>query len=239
MQALVLAAGEGKRLAGSSERVPKPLLRMNGQPLLAHTLSRLEQAGLDHAFVVIGFQAEKIEDFLETMESSLSITTIRNEAYHRENGFSLKCADVFLHDRFLLAMGDHIVDPEIYRAAIRAKKLGLCVDFTPTLRCQTNDATRLFVDKTKIIQIGKELQEWNAIDTGVFSLTRDIFEVLEELEKKETEVTITQAIRSLIREDKTVEALDVSGKFWADVDTPEDLHEVEAILQSPSTLSEP
>ena len=231
MKAVILAAGEGTRLASASGGLSKPLVTLNEKPLLAHVLRRLECAGFTQVVVVTGFQSECVEEFLKNFSSSLMISTVHNPDYQRENGFSLRCARSVVRDRFVLAMGDHLVDPEIYRVAANARELGLCVDRTPSLDCQINDATRIWVEKNQILRIGKELTEWNAIDTGVFSLTPKIFEALDSL-SGQSKLTITHAIRQLISQRQSLEALDVSGKFWADIDTLEDLREAEKLLKS-------
>lgn len=232
-QAVVLAAGEGTRLASVIPDRPKPLVPIAGQPLLALILQRLEQSGFGRVFLITGYQFELIQAFLENFSSRLHIETVHNPAYRCENGSSLLCARNFVPDRFVLAMGDHLADSEIYDVAACANGLGLCVDKRPTLVCQVNDATRVWVENEKIVRIGKELSEWNAMDAGVFALTPEVFDALDWL-GGQTQLTITEAIRTLIAHGQTVRALDVSGKFWADVDTPEDLREVEQLWKQPS-----
>ena len=231
MHAVVLAAGEGRRLASACAGLPKPLVTLNEKPLLAQVLQRLEFVGFAQVIVVTGFQSEHIEKFLRNFSSSLRITTVHNPDFERENGFSLLWARSAVRERFVLAMGDHIVDPEIYRVAGNAESLGLCVDRAPSLNCQTNEATRVRVENGKIVHIGKELTEWNALDTGVFSLTAKIFGALDSL-RGQNKLTITHAIRQLISQGHSIDALDVSGEFWADIDTPEDLREAEKLLAS-------
>ncbi len=231
MKAVVLAAGEGSRMASAAAGLPKALVSVAGRPLLAHTLERLECAGFSDVVLVAGFQAETIEEFLKKVRPGLNVKIVRNPEYRRENGSSLLCVRDWVGERFVLAMGDHIVDPAIYQIAAQSEKLGLCIDRQPALACQTNDATRVWIEANFIKRIGKELQEWNAIDTGVFSLNTSVFDALELL-KAQKKLTITESMRALIAQGESVCALDVTGKFWADLDTPDDLLEVEAILKS-------
>jgi choline kinase len=230
MKAVVLAAGEGRRLARVSGGLPKPLVTLFEKPLLAHVLARLEEASLLEIILVTGSQTEHVENFLNAFSTPLKIQIVHNPNVQRENGYSLLCARSWIkEDRFVLAMGDHLVDPELYRVAVKARGPGLCVDRTPSLSCQTNDATRVWVEENQIKQISKELSHWNAIDTGIFSLDQRIFDALDSL--REEKLTLTRAIRALIAQGHTVQALDVSGKFWSDIDTPEDLQEIEQCSQ--------
>ncbi|MCX8103114.1 MAG: NTP transferase domain-containing protein [Candidatus Bipolaricaulota bacterium] len=223
MIVVLLAAGYGKRLGCLD--LPKPLIPLEGKPLLAHVLERVFSVNPNRVLVVTGHGHEKLEKFLR----KCSVEIVRNPTPWRENGASLLCAQSLVRERFILAMSDHIVDPIFYRKASQCKGFGLCVDRTPALRCQQNDATRVWVEKDFVTKIGKDLSEWNALDTGVFALTPKIFDVLHEL-STERSFTITQAIQRLIAQGHVVHALDLSGKFWADIDTPEDLREIESLL---------
>ena len=55
-----LAAGRGKRLAPHTDRVPKPLLSLNGRPLLEYALHHLKQAGVLQVLIVVGYLGDRI-----------------------------------------------------------------------------------------------------------------------------------------------------------------------------------
>jgi MurNAc alpha-1-phosphate uridylyltransferase len=59
--AMVLAAGFGERMKPLTERMPKPLVPVNGKPLLDHVLDRLAAAGVEHAVVNVHYLADQIE----------------------------------------------------------------------------------------------------------------------------------------------------------------------------------
>lgn len=228
MTIVLLAAGYGRRLGDT----PKPLAALWGKPLLAHVLERVFSVQPDRVVVVTGASYDTLEGFLR----KCSVEIVRNREPWRENGSSLLCVQHHVRDRFVLAMGDHLVDPVLYQTAAACEGVGLCVDRAPTLRCQQNDATRVWVERGSVIKIGKDLSEWNALDTGVFALTPEIFEVLRELSQRAS-FTITHAVQRWIARGRMLRALDVSGRFWADIDTPEDLREVEAFFSGASEAS--
>ncbi len=62
--AMVLAAGFGTRMRPLTDRVPKPLLRLAGRPLLDHALDRLTEAGIGRAVVNVHHLADQIEAHL-------------------------------------------------------------------------------------------------------------------------------------------------------------------------------
>ena len=64
MQAVVLAAGEGRRMRPLSERWPKPVLPIDGRPVIASLLRELAAAELTEVTVVTGYRAEQVEELL-------------------------------------------------------------------------------------------------------------------------------------------------------------------------------
>src|SRR6266576_6622740 len=64
MEAIVMAAGEGRRLRPVTERWPKPILPIDGRPVVAMVLRELRAAGCDRATVVTGYLAEQVESVL-------------------------------------------------------------------------------------------------------------------------------------------------------------------------------
>lgn len=68
--AMVFAAGMGRRMRPLSESVPKPLLRVGGQPILDHTLDRLENAGVKQVVVNAHWQPDAIHRALADRAAS-------------------------------------------------------------------------------------------------------------------------------------------------------------------------
>ena len=72
MEAVVIAAGEGRRLRPLTERWPKPLLPIDGKPVIATLLRELEQAKLAPVTVVIGHLGDQIRRLLEGLDVRLA-----------------------------------------------------------------------------------------------------------------------------------------------------------------------
>jgi CDP-L-myo-inositol myo-inositolphosphotransferase len=237
----VLAAGAGSRLSGEGrEALPKPLVPLADRPLLEHVIARLSVIGLRRIVVVLGHGHRKIEQFLKKLNPTIEVIPVLNPMPERENGYSLLQAEGLVEGQFLVAMADHLVDPAIYRAAARHRGLGLCVDFTPPPYLVA-EATKVLVKEGKIIRIGKDLEEWNGLDTGVFSLTPLAFRALHRLEAQR-ELTLSEMVSELVRTGEPFASIDVSGTSWIDIDTPEDLKRAQALIRpgsSPSTSPRP
>jgi glucose-1-phosphate cytidylyltransferase len=60
---VILAGGLGTRLAEETDRVPKPMVEVGGQPLLWHIMKIYATAGLDHFTVALGYKGEVVKDY--------------------------------------------------------------------------------------------------------------------------------------------------------------------------------
>ena len=83
LDAVVLAAGSGTRLRPLTERYAKPLLPIDGRPVLALLLRELSSAGCSHVTVVTGYLAEQVERFVgDGSAFGLSLATARQTGPH-------------------------------------------------------------------------------------------------------------------------------------------------------------
>lgn len=89
MQAMVLAAGFGRRLGQLTDRTPKALLEVGGLPQLARTLSALEAAGANRIVVNVHHHADQIEQWLEGRDHFAEILVSREEPVPLETGGGL------------------------------------------------------------------------------------------------------------------------------------------------------
>src|SRR6185436_17963770 len=63
MKAVILAAGKGTRMRELTDALPKPMLRVQGKPILEHILTGLYSAGIRDACIITGWRAEVIENY--------------------------------------------------------------------------------------------------------------------------------------------------------------------------------
>jgi CDP-L-myo-inositol myo-inositolphosphotransferase len=229
MKLLLLAAGEGSRLKAKSE--VKPLARLFGLTLLERAVKTAKKAGVSDIFVVVGYKADELSEFIK--KKNLPVKIIYNENWKAGNGSSVLSAKRYFENenQFLIAMADHLSDGSIMKTLINFKTsspLLLAVDKKPKEYIDFEDATKVLIDeKTGLIKkAGKDIESWNGIDTGFFLATPEIFGALE---ATSSEGSLTSALNFLASEGKA-QAVDVSGSFWLDVDTPEAIKTAEMIL---------
>ena len=234
---VILAAGFGSRFNGNTTSIPKPLIKFGGRPLIDYILYNIMDnfPEVGRILIVTGYKKDLVSDYISQLSYSFSGELLCLEApnYKQGNGHSLLALESSITEPFFLAMCDHLFEDRIYqKIKIGAKKkidLSLCIDTTPDSTIQLDDATKVLLDQNnRIVQIGKNLLNWTAFDTGLFFLSPLIFNRLNQVSKKY--LTLTDGITEMIRYGDCIKGIDVSGFAWADIDTFADLQHAEERL---------
>ncbi len=226
---LILAAGDGDRLGSLTTTCPKALLTVNGRTLISHPIEALAVAGISEIAIVVGYLADKVIEVLGNGSNfGVRLQYIFNHDYCGGNAISVYKARSWTQgEPIVLCMGDHLIERKLVDNLLKSPAISniLCVDYTPAKHHQVDEATKVTVDSDGCIKdIGKDLLYWDALDTGVFLLTENFFQALDELVTRlGIDIEISDVVRSLMSRGHRFDTCDVSGYFWADVDTEEDL----------------
>ena len=229
-KAVVLAAGDGDRFGALTTNCPKVLLPVRDKrPLITYPIQALVSAGIREIAIVIGYLGEKVTQGLgDGKRFGARLQYIFNPDYFGGNAVSVyRARDWVRGEPFVLCMGDHLIEEKLVKHLVESQTFNetLCVDYTPARHHQLDEATKVAVDAAGCIRnIGKDLASWDAVDTGVFLLTETFFQALHELLRlRGTSIEMKDAIRFLISQGHSFHTCDVSGCFWMDLDTEEDL----------------
>jgi choline kinase len=222
-QAVILAAGNGQRLCSCGS--PKPLVEVAGRALLDHVLALLAAAGVRRAVVVTGHDAERLR--AHRFAEAPAVEFVHNPRHDEPNGLSLLCAEPRVRPPFLLLMADHLFAPELLQRLLQAGDPGLggwlAVDRHVESVFDKDDATRVATAAGRVRAIGKGLEPFDAIDTGVFTLGAGAFDAMR-ASLAGGDASLSGAIRALCEQGR-MGAVDVGDACWIDVDTPAALRE--------------
>ncbi len=237
MKGVILAAGAGTRLEPLTRELPKPLVSVLGRPLIDYTIEAFARAGFSRLAVVTGHNGHLLQRYLDDgSRYGLRIRCLPNSQYSRGNATSIFVSQSFVQNEpFVVAMADHMISAVILKSLLACDGPGhtLCVDRLAHAPPQINDATKVWVDELGFVaRIGKKLARWNAVDTGVFLFTPRIFHHIAACLQNDA-CSITRTVRRMIGRGDPMRTCDVSGAFWLDVDTPEDLQYACAALRAP------
>jgi 1L-myo-inositol 1-phosphate cytidylyltransferase len=232
-QCLILAAGNGSRIASVAGGVPKPLVPLCGVPLLEHVMTSSREAGIERFVIVAGYRADLIRRWLSdrSMED-ISVTLIENLEYHKANGVSALVAKTELNQPFLLLMSDHIFEPKTAKALLRQPladdEVILAVDSKIDRVFDLDDATKVQRKGNYIVGIGKDLLRYDALDTGMFLCSPALFDRLEAA-RNNGDCSLSDGMRRLAQDWK-LRAFDIGDGHWQDVDSPQALAHAEEIF---------
>lgn len=239
MKALIIAAGTGSRLSSLGDC--KPLVELEGVPLIERIVLSGLEAGIREYRVVIGYNGDKIRQRLAAFSAKqpFSLQFIENPLWKRPNGISVLAARKHFSGPFFLLMSDHLFDPSILRelqqSGIQDGQVKLAVDRRihnhPLV--DMNDVTRVKLDNTHILDIGKGIPDYQAFDTGIFLCTPAIFPVLEESIAAGDE-SLSGGIRNLAGKGQAL-SMDIGSRFWIDIDDCEAFFKAERLLSKQQT----
>src|SRR5260370_11277963 len=232
-ECLILAAGNGSRIASVSGGVPKPLVPLRGIPLLDHVMASCQEAGITSFVFVGGSRADLTRRwFAERSLDGISVTLIENPDYDKANGVSVLAAKDELHNPFLLLMSDHIFEPKTVKGLAQQPladdEVILAVDHNVDRVFDLDDATKVKWEADHVVDIGKDLARYDALDTGMFLCSPALFHRLESA-KRDGRCSVSAGMRQLAREQK-LRAFDIGDAHWQDVDSPEALAHAESIF---------
>ena len=237
-EAVILMAGSGSRLTGSGRPVPKPLLPVLGRPLISYTLATFAQIGVQKVHVIVGANAELLLEGLHPLApAGMLLNPIVNRDWQKQNGISVLCAADKVASPFFLTMGDHLFDPsipEILLARSDRKLLNLAIDKKVDIIFDREDAMKVQTKGDRVFAIGKELKDYDAIDTGLFLCSHELFDHLRAA-KRGDDCSLADGVRSMAGENKVV-AVDIGNAWWHDVDTPAMLQNATELLSEMPSL---
>lgn len=231
--AVVLAAGNGDRFQNGT-RHSKLLHSVAGQPLILRTLHSAASAGITSFEIVLGYEADDVRAVVERgAPRGTAVHFTFNPEWHLENGVSaLAVRDRLLSRRFALLMGDHLFEAPVL-ARLRTLRTAadesiLAVDTRPASAELAAEATKVRLDGDRIVAIGKDLEHYDALDTGLFVCAPVLFDALAEA-RTSGDTTLSGGIRQLAAR-RLMRAADVGTALWQDIDTMDDLEAAENLL---------
>lgn len=237
--AVILMAGSGSRLRGLDDNLLKPLVPLFGRALISYTLDALTRAGISRIHVVVGYKSEELSMAITNLAApELEVHFVKNSNWQKQNGISLLAAAQSVTGPFLLTMSDHffdqvVIDTLIARAVLA--ELNVAVDRKIDAIFDLDDAMKVRLCNDRVVEIGKNLKDFNAIDTGLFVCPVEIFSYLEKA-KENGDVSLADGVRAMAQEGK-VRGIDIGDGRWQDIDTPEMLRHAEQMMRTVQTFA--
>lgn len=206
---------------------PKPMLEVNGRPMLAYVVERLASAGCAPALIVTGYHAEAIESYFAP--HSLRPAFIRQSPIDGTGSAALLARDFAAADPFLLTFGDILADAVTYTGIVAAFEAEPRVEAVLAARHvdDPHQGAAVYVERDCITRIvekppkGTSATPWNS--AGIYVFGPSIFDELARVPlSPRGEYELTSAVSQLIDRGARLRMFPVEGR-WRDVGRPEDL----------------
>jgi glucose-1-phosphate thymidylyltransferase len=249
MKAVILAAGEGRRLEPLTETRPKPMLPVANSPLLEHVVESVVAAGIQEVVLVVGYKRERIQShFGDGDDWGIDIEYAIQDK-QLGTGHAVLQAERHIEDTFVVLNGDRIIDPSIVERAVDADDDGetlLAVTRTDDpsglgiVETDGDHATGI-TEKPPQNEITSEV-----VNAGVYRFEPDVFDAIRDTETtgeliRDTETTGELAITATL--DRLAAAGDVRvlryRGAWLDVSYLWDLLAVNASLLNGNPIDVP
>ncbi|MBL7142453.1 MAG: CDP-alcohol phosphatidyltransferase family protein [Candidatus Pacebacteria bacterium] len=226
MKALIIAAGNGTRMQLVTRGRHKSLMSLLGLKIIERVILGAKEAGIFEFVIITGYKGKELKETIgDGSRFGVSIAYVHNNKWEEANGISvLKAKDYFKED-FILLMSDHVFD---WRTLLRLKRIKLkkdectlAIDKNMDSVLDIDDTTKVLVKNNKIDSISKNLNVYNAYDTGMFLCSPYIFEILKKT-ISDHKNSLTNGMRVIAKEGK-LRAFNIKGRFWSDCDTYADI----------------
>ncbi len=157
MKAIILSAGQGRRLMPLTSNMPKCCLPLHGISILEWQLSQISQCDIDEVVVVTGFASEMVDSIVNRVEN-FNVRTLHNPMFaHTDNLGTCWEARTEMEEPFVLMNGD-----TLFEAAVLQRLLAFDTDFPITLASDTKphfdlDDMKIISDGNRLLKVSKQL----------------------------------------------------------------------------------
>jgi len=224
MKAVILAAGEGTRLAPLTNRRPKPMLPVANRPLLEYVVEAVAEAGIEQVVLVVGYKRERIQSHFGDGDDWGVDIQYAVQDKQLGTGDAVLHAEPYVDDDFVVLNGDRIIDASLIEDVIeeRAATGDAIVAVTrvgePHLYGVVELENGLVAGITEKPTAGET--ESDLINAGVYAFGPSVFEAILATDPN-GELALTRTLDEFLVEEP-VRAVQYRGE-WLDVTRPWDL----------------
>ena len=178
MRVIILAGGLGTRISEETADKPKPMVPIDGRPILWHIMNIYAKQGWNNFLIATGYRGEVISDWVKSLETIWSITTVDTGLETQTGGRIKKCMQLHPGERFLATYGDGLGNIDLNKLVSFHKSHGRLATLTavrPPARFGY-----LEIEKGQVQNFGEKNQSgagW--INGGFFVLEPEVSDLIE------------------------------------------------------------
>jgi len=233
--AIILAAGVARRLAPLTDHTQKSLLPVGGRAILARMLEALHAVGVRRVVIVVGHCADQVRALAASAPLGMTIQCVDNPAYQKGSALSLYCTrDVIVREPTLIMDADVVFPREFLRRLVgstAAQAFLIDQGFA-----DTGEEVKIYLRGDRVIALGKKVvpAAWDRVGEGIgffkcgANAGPDLVRLLEQVIDESQGLCEYEDALHLLVSRQHVQAVDVTGLPWTEVDFAEDLHRAQS-----------
>jgi len=220
MQAVILAAGEGRRMHPLTYTRPKVMLSVANRPTLEHLLLELKKVGVNSVVLVVGYRDDTIRAYFgdgKKWDIEIKYVTQRKQLGTAD---ALQSAAHLLQDRFLMINGDAILGKSDLEKILQEEEMVLGVKEVEN----PEDFGVVETEDEWVVRILEKPEQppTNLINAGVYRFNKEIFEFIKSTPiSRRGEYEVTGSIQMALDSGIAFKAMDITR--WIDMGYPWDL----------------
>lgn len=244
MKAVIMAAGEGKRLRPLTYTRPKPMIPIAGKPHLQILLEYLKNAGISDIILIVGHRKEQISEyFKDGSQFGLRIEYITQEV-QLGTGHATLCVQDSIKDDFILINGDILLSPHTFTKLLQKYQKFPKTSLISVVKVDDPSSYGIvyFDEKSeaalKIIEKPSRdnLPKNPYTNAGLYLFKPQIFDAIEQTPKSPRgEIEITDSIQILINQNNPFKIFKID-EYWLDLGKPWDLFDATHYLMDNTKL---
>ena len=215
MKVVILAGGLGTRISEYTRNIPKPMIKIKGQPILLRIMKHYYKFGFKDFYIASGYKGKIIKDYFKNKKFNFKVNIIDTGLSTMTGGRVLRLKKILKSETFLLTYGDGLSDVNIKKLIHFHKKSKNYVTLTAVRPPARFGAIKLHGNRVKVFKEKSRLDEgW--INGGFFVMSPKIFKFI----KNDKSYLERQPLENLSKKNK-LGAYKHFG-FWQCMDTLRD-----------------
>ncbi len=230
-QAIIPAAGVGKRLRPLTHTLPKSLVPVAGKPIIVHIIDELVSMGIEDIILILGYFGEKIEEYLTNHYPTIKFSFVYQKE-RKGSAHAVLLTESLVKNPVMIIYGDTIIEGDLKKGLVKGKDLLLGTKFV-------DDPRRFGIVERKKGKIVGLIEKPNILErrealVGVYTVfnTKKLFDSIKFIIKKNIslngEFYLTHALDHMIKSGASAETFPIEN--WYDCGTVESLLETNRVL---------
>jgi len=225
MKTVILAGGQGTRIPEYTKKIPKPMIKVGGAPLLTHIMKFYQSYGFNEFIIAVGYKGHIIKNYYKNSKEFKNLKVVDTGNHTMTGGRILRLKKLFsINENFFLTYGDGLSNVNLKKLLnfhVKSKKIATLTAVHPPVRFG-----ELKIRKNNVLKFEEKpesISTW--INGGFFVLNYKIFKSI-----RNDQTIFEKSSLELLTKKKNLAAFKHNG-FWKCMDNLGDKNFLEKLFK--------